>query len=100
MAIWTQPVQMKTGNWRMVETSDEDANHFSSSAITRKDTRRRKRRRPARRRCTFVLDNFDKDEVIRGLFEIECEKLGMNPEGALLMMQLEFVKTARENRKD
>jgi hypothetical protein len=100
MAIWTQPMQMKTGNWRMVETSDENANHFFELCDHEEGHPTAEEAKACAAAVTFVLDNFDKDEVIRGLFEIECEKLGMNPEGALLMMQLEFVKTARENRKD
>lgn len=46
----------------------------------------------------YVLENFDKDDVIRTLFVMECEKLDADPDGMLLLFQLEFVKKCREER--
>jgi hypothetical protein len=46
-----------------------------------------------------VMREFSKDEIIKALFEMECEKLEINPEGLLLLFQIEFVKICREDER-
>ena len=108
MAIWQKPYELAdgggkpTGRYRVCEHSDEDIRQHSAYRPMCKCENGHATEQEAincikPKTADDVMREFSKDEIIKTLFEMECEKLDLNPEGLLLCFQLEFVKVSKEN---